>query len=85
MTLIPADEFTEPRCGYCHRKDRECGELSECERHFHEVEIVTEFTVQCEGCNEQVKESKARFENVPGATLAWCPECCEKPKQEKFL
>lgn len=46
---------------------------------------MTEFTVQCEGCGEQVPESDAEFTHPPGATLAWCPDCASKSYAEEVL
>jgi len=50
---------------------------------------MTEPTVQCEGCNEEVPESKAKMDRLPACEgrviLAWCPECAEKPRREQVL
>jgi len=40
---------------------------------------MSEATMQCEGCGEQVTESTAKIERLPGyegrTILAWCPDC----------
>jgi len=46
---------------------------------------MTEFTVQCEGCGDNIPESEATYENVPGATLAWCAECSQPTYSEEVL
>lgn len=36
--------------------------------------------VQCDACLEATREDEATFQEVPGATLAFCPDCCEPPQ-----
>lgn len=45
---------------------------------------MSEFTLQCESCGDNVPESKAEIEEVPGATLAFCEQCTEPPKAKQY-
>lgn len=40
--------------------------------------------VQCEECGDVVPESEATFEDVPGATLAFCDSCTEPPLHKQY-
>lgn len=40
--------------------------------------------VQCDACLEAVPEDEATVQEVPGATLAFCPDCCEPPRHKQF-
>jgi hypothetical protein len=45
-------------------------------------ECSTRFDVgQCEGCGDRVTDQQATVENVPGATLWWCPDCLATAEQ----
>lgn len=40
--------------------------------------------VQCESCGGECPESEMRFEDVPGATLAFCPDCAKPSRREEL-
>lgn len=37
------------------------------------------------GCEQRYLESEMAFERVPGATVAYCPECQQPTKEKMFL
>lgn len=40
--------------------------------------------VQCESCGDHVRETTCEFEDVPGARLAFCPDCRGPSNREAF-
>lgn len=54
--------------------NKNAGDFYIIQTHIFDV-VDTEPRGQCEVCDTVIPESELRFENVPGATLAFCKGC----------